>query len=155
MSDYKKKQMTKAQLWDKLHKEREMWTNKCQHDVAVAKINTAITIRKLVDPILAKVTLAFGKPDEDGEYKLDIEIPEAKEGFEWQVTLEEVDEKTWRITTKEVELPKEEEETTISLEEVRERMKDSFEEWEKLENLDLDALDVQADVLQGEVKEEE
>lgn len=108
MEDYKKKKMTKAQLWDKLHEERFMWQNKCQHDVAVTKINTALEIRKIVDPILAKVALAFGKPDQEGEYILDIELPENREGYEWQVRLSEIGDGLWQIGTKEVELPKEE-----------------------------------------------
>lgn len=107
MEDYKKKKMTKAQLWDKLHEERFMWQNKCQHDVAVTKINTALEIRKIVDPILAKVALAFGKPDQEGEYILDIELPEYREGYDWQIRLGKVGEKTWRITAKEIEIPKE------------------------------------------------
>lgn len=108
MEDYRKKKITKQQLWDKLHEERFMWQNKCQHDVAVTKINTALEIRKIVDPILAKVALAFGKPNEDGEYSLDIELPENREGYDWQVRLDEQDDTTWRITAKEIEIPKEE-----------------------------------------------
>lgn len=109
MEDYRKKKITKAQLWDKLHEERFMWQNKCQHDVAVTKINTALEIRKIVDPILAKVALAFGKPDQEGEYCLDIELPENREGYEWQVRLSEIGEGMWQIGTKEVELQKKEE----------------------------------------------
>ena len=86
-----------------------MWQNKCQHDVAVTKINTAIALRKIVDPVLAKVALAFGSPHEDGSYDLMLEIPKTKDGYEWQVTLKEVDDKTWRIIAKEEELPVKEE----------------------------------------------
>ena len=109
MEDYRHKKITKDQLWDKLHEERRMWQYKCAHDAAAAKVNTAIALRKIVDPILAKVVLAFGSPHEDGSYDMMIEIPKTRDGYEWQVILKEVDDKTWRIIAKEEELPAKEE----------------------------------------------
>lgn len=110
MEDYKKKKMTKAQLWDKLHEERTMWINKCRNDVQAARAQavheTLLEIRAITDPVLAAFALAFGKPDEDGEYVLEVKMPEAKEGFEWQARILVSEEGEWAVCAKEVKLPK-------------------------------------------------
>ena len=112
MEDYKKKKMTKAQLWDKLHEERRMWIDKCRNDVqaarAQAKHETMLAIRAITDPVLAAFALSFGKPDEDGEYVLEVKMPEAKEGAEWQARIRVSESGEWEVCAKEVELPKEE-----------------------------------------------
>ena len=113
MEDYKKKKITKAQLWDKLHEERRMWIDKCRNDVqaarAQAKHETLLAIRSITDPVLVAFALALGKPDEDGEYVLEVKMPEAKEGHEWQARILVSEEGEWAVCAKEVELPKEEE----------------------------------------------
>ena len=117
MEDYKKKKITKAQLWDKLHNERRMWIDKCRNDVQAARAQaqheTMLAIRAITDPVLVAFALALGNPDEDGEYVLKVKMPETKEGHEWQARIRVSEEGEWEVCAKEVELPKmpEEEET--------------------------------------------
>lgn len=112
--DYKKKKMTKQQVWDKLHEERKMWQMKCEHDRNRATQETAIRVRTALDPILAQVVRTYGTiQGEDGEICLDVALPdtETKEGFIWQTRIDKTD-TGWKIFAREMELsPPEPEET--------------------------------------------
>lgn len=109
MEDYRKKQMTKAQMWDKIHEERRMWMEKDKRDTEQAYIAGMIEARKFIDPIIAKFVRGFGTPEGD-EIRLDIgEI--TPEDREWHIRCGSLDEKTitlWARQSKEEQEPEEE-----------------------------------------------
>ena len=110
MEDYKKRKMTKQQLWDKLHAEREMWQMKCQHDVEAAVQQTIIRMRAAIDPVLISMAQSYGIDTDDGFY-LDFTAPaEAREGYIWTAHIEDAPSGDLRIIAKEEPIPEENEE---------------------------------------------
>ena len=101
--DYKRKQMTKQQVWDKLHEERRMWQEKLEYDVRQATMSGILQMKAAYEPILALMVRAFGVPDgEYGELRLDVNKPESKDGYIWTARVEDIDDKTLRVWAKEV-----------------------------------------------------
>lgn len=107
---FEQKKLTKKQLMDKMHEERRMWMDRVDRVREESKQSALAASRKMTDAILSAVIRTFGMPEGD-ELKLDIHIPEEREGYSWKTKLEVVDENTWRLWAKEVkDYPEEEEE---------------------------------------------
>lgn len=82
------------QLWEKLHNERIMWRRKCEDTRINAEQRMIYNLRSAADPVLAKMAISFGTPDENGEYKLELKVPKPDEGYYWTARIQAVDEDT-------------------------------------------------------------
>ena len=99
----KKERLTKAQLIQKINDERQTFQMAREHqqqetDKAIA------AVRRVADQVIARFVRSFGQK-KDGEYVLDIQVPDCPDGHFWGTKIEIVDESTWRLHCKLYEIP--------------------------------------------------
>ena len=101
---FEKKELTKKQLIEKIHNERRAWMDRVEYVKETTRNQTLAASRKVMDAVLSSVIRAFGTADGDA-VRLDINVPEEREGYIWQTKIQVVDEKTWRLWAKEIQDP--------------------------------------------------
>ena len=109
MADHNKKEMTKKELWDKLHNERRMWQEKCQYDMEKAVEQAVTSMRLYIDPILAELALEYGEWKED-HYELPFKQPANRDGYYWTAKVSQQDD-GMIVWAKEEAYPEQEQET--------------------------------------------
>jgi len=106
----KKEDLTKEQLIEKINNERTAFA-RLHEDMIEAKEREKLTAvaacRHVCDLIIARVVQSFGLPvPGTDEYQLDIPKPEQPEGKAWVSRVEKIDDDTYRIFCKLVDVPK-------------------------------------------------
>ena len=105
---FEQKKLTKKQLIEKLHNERRAWMDRVEFVKVTTRNQTLAASRKVMDAVLSSVIRAFGTADGEA-VRLDINVPEEREGYTWKTKIEVVDDKTWRLWAQEMKDPEPEE----------------------------------------------
>ena len=112
MEDYRKKKMTKAQMWDKMHEERRMWQERCEYIRQQAVEETTVKIRTLTDQIISSIVKSCGMQNGD-VWMLAFKLLEPKDGYVWTCkfkTIAEEHQHDFVVQVEEVKVPEPEEE---------------------------------------------
>lgn len=107
MEDQKEK-LTKEELIEKINNERRAFSE-LHERMKEAKDKEAaaavVAVRRVADQVISRFIRSFGQ-EKDGEYVLDIPVPDCPDGHFWGTKIEIVDEHTWRLHCKLYDIPK-------------------------------------------------
>ena len=107
MEDYRKKQMTKAQMWEKIHNERIMWQMQVQRAREEAIKETTWKMRQISNLLIASIVKPNGMQEGDAWY-IDTTPLEADDGCMWDAKVKALENGTIRIQVEQVKLEPEE-----------------------------------------------
>jgi len=105
---FEQKQLTKKQLVEKMHNERRMWQGRVDQAYEQGKNEGVYGAHQMLNAVVAMMVRAFGSSDGD-KLRLDVNVPEEREGYHWKTALQVVDDNTWRLIAEEVKDPEPEE----------------------------------------------
>lgn len=95
---------TVESLWEKLHHERRMWKDLVEQKDKETD-EKIYHIRHVADIVIARFVRSFGTEHGEDGLRLDIPAPRNRDGHAWVTKTEVIDDNTWRIWAREIEIP--------------------------------------------------